>query len=112
MKSDDGQEFVIRTINILSELNKVRRKCRYNSEDAVFTEKVKGTNRECFRKNVFENGDAKFIGVLPIITKNYNNKVHTATHCQFISQSNCIILLVLGKIKKRLPRSFLRYIHR
>ena len=35
--------------------------------------------RDLLKKIVFEQGDAKWIDILPIITKQYNNTVHSAT---------------------------------
>ena len=62
-------------------LNKVNIKLysRNSSYGAVFAERFNPTIRNLPKKIVFEQGDAKWIDILPIITKQYNNKVRSST---------------------------------
>ena len=46
---------------------------------SVFAERFNRTIRDLLEKIVFEQGDAKWIDVLPTITKQYNNRIHSLT---------------------------------
>ena len=50
-----------------------------SSYGAVFAESFNRTIRDLLKKIVFEQGDAKWIDVLPTITKQYNNRIHSST---------------------------------
>ena len=52
---------------------------RNTSLGAVFAEKFNGTIRDLLKRPVFEKGDGNWIDVLPTITKQYNNRVHSST---------------------------------
>ena len=52
---------------------------RISSYGAVFAERFNRTIRDLLKKIVFEHGDANWIDALPTITKQYNNRVHSAT---------------------------------
>ena len=62
-------------------MNKINIKLysRNSSYGVVFAERFNRTIRDLLKKIVFEQGDAKWIDVLPTITKQYNNKVHSST---------------------------------
>ena len=62
-------------------LNKknIKRYSRNSSYGAVFAERFNRTIRDLPKKIVFEQGDAKRFDILPTITKQYNNKVHSST---------------------------------
>ena len=79
IETDRGKEFYN---NIFQDyLNKINIKLysRNSSYGAVFAERFNRTIRDLLKKIVFENGDANWIDVLPNITKQYNNRVHTST---------------------------------
>ena len=50
-----------------------------SSYGAVFAERCNRTIRDLLKKPVFEQGNAKWIDILPTITKQYNKKVHSST---------------------------------
>ena len=52
---------------------------RNSSFGAVFAERFNCTIRDLLKKIVFEQSDAKWIDILPTITKQYNNQVHSST---------------------------------
>ena len=52
---------------------------RNSSYGAVFAERFNRTIRDLLKKIVFDQGDAKLIDILPTITKQYNNTVHSST---------------------------------
>ena len=51
---------------------------RNTSLAAVFAERFNVTIRDLLRRPVFEKGDGKWIGILLVITKQYNNRVHSS----------------------------------
>ena len=46
---------------------------------AVFAKRFNKTNRDLLKRPVFEKGDGNWIDILPTITKQYNNRVHSST---------------------------------
>ena len=79
IETDRGKEFYN---NIFQEfLNKINIKLysRNSSYGAVFAERFNRTIRDLLKKIVFEQGDANWIDVLPTITKQYNNRIHSST---------------------------------
>ena len=60
---------------------------RNTSLGAVFAERFNRTIRDLLKKIVFEQGDAKWIDVLPKITKHYNIRVHSSTKLTLIQAS-------------------------
>ena len=52
---------------------------RNGSLGAVFAERFNRTIRDILIRPVFEEGDANWIDVLPVITKQYNNRIHSST---------------------------------
>ena len=59
--------------------NDIKLYSRNTSYSAVFAERVNRTIRDLLKEPVFEKGDAKWIDILPTITKQYKNKVHSST---------------------------------
>ena len=59
--------------------NNIKIFSRKSSYGAVFAERFNRTTRDLLKRPVFERGDANWIDVLPIITKQCNNRVHTST---------------------------------
>ena len=77
--SDRGKEFYNNIFRDFLNKNNIKLYSRNSSYGAVFAERFNRTIRDLLKKIVFEQGDAKWIDVLPVITKQYNNKVHSST---------------------------------
>ena len=65
------QDFLIKNINKIYSRN--------SSYGAVFAERFNRTVRDLLKRPVFERGDANWIDVLPKITKQYTNRIHSLT---------------------------------
>ena len=59
--------------------NNIKLYSRNSSFGSVFAERFNRTIRDLLKKIVFEHGDANWIDVLPTITKQYNNRIHSST---------------------------------
>ena len=75
----------------------------------LFLESFNRTIRDLLKKIVFEQGDAKWIDILPTITKQYNNKVHsstklTPTQASLKKNENFVYQNLLDKRKKIKPK--------
>ena len=79
LESDRGKEFYNNIFQDFLNKNNIKLYSRNSSYGAVFSERFNRTIRDLLKKVVFEQGDAKWIDVLPNITKQYNNRVHTST---------------------------------
>ena len=78
IESDRGKEFY----NIIFQdfLNKNRIKIYSNSSyGAVFAVGFNRSIRDLLKRPVFEKGDGNWIDVLPTITKQFNNRIHSST---------------------------------
>ena len=67
--------------------NDIKPYSRNTSLGAVFAERFNRTMRDLLKRPVFERRDADWIDVLPTITKEYNNRVHTFTKLTRIQAS-------------------------
>ena len=67
--------------------NNIKLYSRNSSYGAVFAERFNRTIRDLLKKPVFEKGDGNWIDILPTITKQYNNKVHSSTKLSPIQAS-------------------------
>ena len=78
IESDRGKEFCN---NFFQDFLKKQYQLysRNSSYGAVFAERFNRTIRDILKKIVFEQGDAKWIDLLPTITKQYNNRKHSST---------------------------------
>ena len=79
IESDRGKEFYNNIFQDFLNKNNIKLYSRNNSLGAVFAERFNRTIRDLLKKIVFEQGDAKWIDILPTITKQYNNKIHSST---------------------------------
>ena len=59
--------------------NNIKLYSKNSSYGAVSAERFNRTIRDLLKKIVFEKGDGKWIHILPTITKQYNNKIHSST---------------------------------
>ena len=79
IESDRGKEFYNNTFQDFLNKNNIKIYSRNSSYGAVFAELFNRTIRDLLKKIVFEQGDAKWIDVLPATTKQSNNRVHSST---------------------------------
>ena len=79
VESDRGKEFYNNIFQEFLNKNNIKLYSRNSSYGAVFAERFNRTIRDLLKKIVFEQGDAKWIDILPTITKQYNNRIHSST---------------------------------
>ena len=79
IESDRGKEFYNNIFQDFLNKNNIKIYYRNSSYGAVFAERFNRTIRDLLKKIVFEQGDAKWIDILPTITKQYNNRIHSST---------------------------------
>ena len=79
IESDCGKEFYNNIFQDFLNKNDIKLYSRNTFLGAVFAERFNPTIRDLLKKPVFEKGDGKWIDILPTITKQYNNKVHSST---------------------------------
>ena len=79
IESDRGKEFYNNIFQDLLNKNNIKLYSRNTSVGAVFAKRFNRTIRDLLKKVVFEQGDANWVDILPTITKQYDNKVHSST---------------------------------
>ena len=79
IESDRGKEIYNNIFQDFLNKNNTKLYSRNSSYGAVFAERFNRTIRDLLKKPVFEKGDGNWIDVLPTITKQYNNRIHTST---------------------------------
>ena len=79
IETDRGKEFYNNIFQDFLNKNNIKLYSRNSSYGAVFVERFNRTIRDLLEKLVFEKGDGNWIDVLPTITKQYNNRVHSST---------------------------------
>ena len=79
IKSDKGREFYNNIFRDFLNKNNIKLYSRNTSLGAVFAERFNRTIRDLLKRPVFEKGDGNWIDVIPTITKQYNNRIHTST---------------------------------
>ena len=109
IESDRGKEFYNNIFQDFVNKNNIKLYSRNSSYGAVFAERFNRTIRDLLKKIVFEQGDAKWIDVLPVITKQYYNKVHSSTKLTPIQASlkkndGYVYKNLLDKRKKLKPK--------
>ena len=78
IERDRGKEFYNNIFQDFLNKNNIKIYCRNSSYGAVFAERYNLTIRNLLKRPVFEKGDGNWIDVLPVITKQYNNRIHTS----------------------------------
>ena len=78
-ESDRGKEFCNSIFQDFLNRKYVKIYSKKTSLGAVFAKLFERTNRELLKQAAFKRGDANWIDVLPTITKQYINRVHTST---------------------------------
>ena len=109
IESDRGKEFYNNIIQSLLNNNSIKLYSRNTHLGAVFAENFNKSIRDLLKKIVFEHGDANWIDVLPIITKQYNNRIHSSTKLTPIQASlkkneGYVYKTLLDKRKKIKPK--------
>ena len=109
IETDRGKEFYNNTFQDSLNKNNIKLYSRNNSYGAVFAERYNPTIRNLLKRPVFEKGDGNWIDVLPTITKQYNNKVHSSTKLTPIQASlkkneGYVYKNFLDKRKKKTPK--------
>ena len=79
IESDRGKEFYNIIFQDFQNKNYIKLYSRNSSYGAVFAERFNRTIRDLLKKIVFEQSDGKWIDLLPTITKQYNNRIHSLT---------------------------------
>ena len=79
IETDRGKEFYNNIFQDFLNKNNIKLYSRNSSHGAVFAERFNRTIRDLLKKIVFEQGDAKWVDILPTVTKQCNNKVHSST---------------------------------
>ena len=109
IESDRGKEFYNNTFQDFLNINNIKLHSRNSSYGAVFAERFNRTIRDLLKKIVFERSDAKWIDVLPKITKQYNIRIHSSTKLSPIDASlkkneGFVYKNLLDKRKKKTPK--------
>ena len=79
IESDRGKKFYNNIFQNFLNKNNIKLYSRNSSYGAVFAERFNRTIRDLLKRPVFEKGDGNWIDVIPIITKQYNNRLHSST---------------------------------
>ena len=79
IESDRGKEFYNNISQDFLIKNNIKLYSRNSSFGSVFAELLNRTIRDLLKRPVFERGDANWIDILPTITKQYNNRIHSST---------------------------------
>ena len=79
IESDRGKEFYNNIFQDFLNKNNINLYSGNSSYGAVFAERFNRTIRDLLKRPVFEKGDGNWIDVLPTITKQYNNRIHSST---------------------------------
>ena len=79
IESDRGKEFYNKIFQDFLNKNNIKLYSRNSSYGAVFAERFNRTIRDLLKRPVFEREDGKWVDILPAITKQYNNTVHSST---------------------------------
>ena len=79
IETDRGKEFYNNIFQDFLNKNNIKLYSRNTSLGAVFAERFNRTIRDLLKKVFFEKGDGNWIDVLPTITKQYNNRIHSST---------------------------------
>ena len=80
IETDRGKEFYNNIFQDFLNKNNIKLYSRNSSYGAVFAERFKSNIRDLLKKPVFEKGAGNWIwiDILPTITKQYNNRIHSS----------------------------------
>ena len=108
-ETDRGKEFYNNIFQDFLNKNNIKLFSRNSSYGAVFVERFNKSIRDLLKRPVFENGDGNWIDVLPKITKQYNNRIHSSTKLTPVQASlkkneGLVYKNLLDKGNKRTPK--------
>ena len=109
IESDRGKEFYNNIFQDFLNKNNIKLYSRNSSYGAVFAERFNKSIRDLLKRPVFEKGDGNWIDVLPTITKQYNNRIHSSTkltpiQASFKKNEGFVYKNLLDKRKKVTPK--------
>ena len=87
IETDRGKDFYNNIFRDILNKNNKKHYCRNSSYGAVIAERYIYSKRNLLKRPVFEQGDVKWIDVLPKITEQYNNRIHSSTKLTPIQES-------------------------
>ena len=79
IETDRDREFYNNIFQDFLNKNNIKLYSRNSSYGAVFAERFNRTIRDLLKKLVFEKGDGNWVDILPTITKQYKNRIHSST---------------------------------
>ena len=109
IESDRGKGFYNNIFQDFLNRNSIKLYSRHTSVGAVFAERFNRTIRDLLKNIVFEHLDANWIDILPTITKQSNNGIHSSTNVTPIQASlkkneGFVYRNLLDKCKKVTPK--------
>ena len=78
IKSDGGKDVYNNIVQGFINNNNVKLYSRNSSLGDVFAEHFNRSIRDFYKRLVFERGDANWIDLLPTITRQYKNRIHSS----------------------------------
>ena len=79
IESDRGKEFYNKLFQDFLDKNNIKLYSGNSSFGSVFAERFNRTIRDLLKQPVFEKSNGGWIDILPSITKQYNNRIHSST---------------------------------
>ena len=109
IESDRGKEFYNNIFQNFLNKNNIKIYSRNTSVGAVFAERFNRTIRDLLKRPVFEKSHGNWVDILPNITKQYTNRIHSSTKLTPIQASlkkneGCVYKNLLDKRKKIKPK--------
>ena len=109
VETDRGKEFYNNIFQDFLNKNNIKLYSRKSSVGAAFAERFNRTIRDLLKRPVFEKGDRKWIDILPTITRQYNNRIHSSNKLTPIQASlkkneGYVYKILLDKRKKITPK--------
>ena len=109
IETDRGREFYNIIFQDFLNKNNIKLYSRNSSFGAVFAERFNRTIRDLLKKIVFEKGDGNWVDILPTITKQYNNRIHSSTKlspkdASLKKNEGCVYKNLLDKRNKIKPK--------
>ena len=109
METDRGKEIYNNIFQSFLKTNNMKLYSRNTYLRAVFAERFNKSMRDLLKRPVFEKSDGNWIDVLPTITKQYNNRIHSSTKLTPIRASlnkneGYVYKNLLDKRKKTKPK--------
>ena len=110
IESDRGKAFYNNIFQDFLNKNDINLYSRNSYLGVVSAERFNKTIRDLIKRPVFEKGDGSWIDILPTITKQYNNRIHSSTNLTPIQASlkkneGFVYKNLLDKRKKIKPKN-------